>query len=113
FILYNDIVPATKICDKCLHDAPFIIYIRDNNKHLGYRCKTTGCQTRKPLYKTNMPICKFVHILYLLIPNSTYKQLNLWYDISNHTIHNMKKILRKAYSHYLEQHPVRLGGLGI
>ncbi|KAG0438134.1 hypothetical protein DMUE_3279, partial [Dictyocoela muelleri] len=111
FLVCNKIVDEQKNCIKCSNMSQLQIYTRDNNRHIGFRCKTSSCQYREPLLRTKICITKYIHVIYLLMTNASYKQLNIWYNLPNNTINKIKNKLRSAYNRYLNVRPCFLGGI--
>ncbi|KAG0429960.1 hypothetical protein DMUE_5710, partial [Dictyocoela muelleri] len=106
-----EIVKLRRYCIKCGGITELQIYKRDGNSHLGYRRKTSNCRHREPIYRSNLPFTKLINVFYLLMSNSSYKQLNYWYNLPNNTIHRIKKKLREAYKIYSLRRPIILGDL--
>lgn len=113
FLLENEVVTEEKRCQNCSGTVVLKICIQNNKKLLLYRCRVHGCQKRFSLFRTNIPLPQFLHLLYLLLSGVTYKQLEWWYGFSSATILRAKTALRKCYARYIQDRPVVLGGIGV
>ncbi|KAG0441814.1 hypothetical protein DMUE_0771 [Dictyocoela muelleri] len=106
FLLGYEIVKMWRCCIKCGGITEFKIYKRDGNSNLGYRCKTLNCRNIEPIYRSNIPFTRLIHVFYLLALNASYKQLNFMYNLPNNTIHRIKKKVREDYKIYVNKRPI-------
>ncbi|MGL6132098.1 MAG: IS1595 family transposase, partial [Fusobacteriaceae bacterium] len=74
------------------------------------RCLAKGCQHREHFFETKLSMDTYIHIVYLLICDINYRQLYLFYGISNSTISRIKKHLHMCFKTYLERRTIFLGG---
>ncbi|KAG0441579.1 hypothetical protein DMUE_0940 [Dictyocoela muelleri] len=93
FLIENNIVKESKICSNCNGITKFRIFTSHGTKKILYKCSTKGCQKRETLHHVNIPLNKYIHIIYLLMTNCTYEQLYIWYNLSSETIFKIKKEL--------------------
>lgn len=112
FLLENNIVSEEILCE-CLNYMKFKIYKLGESKQLLYRCSKKGCQKRKSLLQTNIPLIKYISIVYWLLSSASYWQINIWSGVTDQTINNIKRKLRIIYGKYISAHPVFLGGMGV
>ena len=91
------IITNTIECDKenCSEIANLKIYEDRQLKTLVYRCSNNNCRSRKTMYSTKLPLTKFLHILYMILTNFTYKQLNWYFSKRDSTILKYKKIIKR------------------
>ncbi|KAG0434099.1 hypothetical protein DMUE_5301, partial [Dictyocoela muelleri] len=78
-------------------------------KTLVYRCINSTCRKRKALINTKLNFPTLVHIIYLLLARTSYKQLFWDHGISEATIRQIKKRLIHCYYKYSSERPVYLG----
>ena len=113
FIIEYEIISYEKNCHSCNSITRLVVYTQGLNKRLVYRCRTRVCQAKQPILRTALPLTSYVHLVYLLLSDASYKQLYWWYGFANTTISSCKQRLREIYKKYVEDRPVYLGGLGV
>ena len=62
---------------------------------------------------SNIPLPKWLHLMYLWATKASNKQTQLQTGLSNHTIIDAFACLRKICGRYLQENPIQLGGPGI
>ncbi|KAG0417775.1 hypothetical protein EQH57_0881 [Dictyocoela roeselum] len=98
FLIDNGIIKDKIECDNCSSTAPITISTVNGNERIIYRCISKNCRKRIPLFKINIRINEYLFILYCLLLNIKYSQIkSLVNNISNETISNARKFLRKQF----------------
>lgn len=113
FILDHEILPNEKICERCGYTTRLVVYRQGRSQRLIFRCKARICQAKRPIFRTALPLTSYVHLVYLLLSDASYRQLNWWYGFANTTISSCKQKLREIYKKYVDDRPVYLGGPGL
>lgn len=112
FLMENGIILQTSVCEKC-GDISKLIAINEDSGCIAHRCKRKGCQARKSLFTSKIPLFKVLQIIYFLLIDVNYRQLYLFFGIADSTISRIKKNLLRVYNMYLNVKPrVVLGGIG-
>ncbi|KAG0437747.1 hypothetical protein DMUE_3510 [Dictyocoela muelleri] len=112
FIVENNIMTRHIICEACGRNSVLKKMIRKSKCIIIYRCEFVSCRKIKSTTNSKIELTKLIHIIYLILNNSTYKQINIYHGIADTTINNIKKRMRKCFEAYCTKRPVFIGGLG-
>lgn len=108
FLVEKEVLTEEIDCSSCRNKMRLQI----RKKQLIYRCIFRNCRQRKTLCRNSLGLCKYLHIIYLILTECNYKQLNRYYNLTNTTIFRMKKLLRKIFKKHMQNNKTFLGGLG-
>ncbi|KAG0421623.1 hypothetical protein DMUE_6279, partial [Dictyocoela muelleri] len=98
FLVDNGIIKDSIECDKCSSPSSLTISTVNSNERIIYRCSSKNCRKRIPILKINIRINDFLFLLYCLLLNMKYYQIKcLINNVSNETISNARKFLRKQF----------------
>ena len=87
-----------------------------------WKCQTKLCHNYKNYISirkgsffanSNIPLPKWLHLMYLWATKASNKQTQLQTGLSNHTIIDAFACLREICGRYLQENPIQLGGPGI
>ena len=112
FLLSNNIISTTVICNNCRELYALKRLIACSSAIL-YRCPKRRFRKRHYLFLFRIPLADVVHLIYLLMLDLSYSQINYFWFVSDSTIERYKALLLDAYWVYIQQRPVLLGGPGI
>ena len=112
FLLSNNIISTTVICNNCRELYALKRLIACSSAIL-YRCPKRRFQKRHYLFLFRIPLADVVHLIYLLMLDLSYSQINYFQFVSDSTIARYKALFLDAYWVYIQQRPVLLGGPGI
>ena len=87
-----------------------MVYFGINTKNFIYRCQNTRYRKRKSACRTRLDSPTLIHIVYLLISGSTYKQIYIFHGLSDATIASIKTLLSKCNTEYMNTCTIFLGG---
>ncbi|KAG0421007.1 hypothetical protein DMUE_6317, partial [Dictyocoela muelleri] len=71
----------------------------------------TSCRKINSITSSNLDITELVHLIYLLLNDSNYRQIKNYYGVSNGTISSIKNKLKICYDLYCNERQIFLGGL--
>lgn len=108
FLIEKDILKENKNCPSCSRAMKLEI----RNRTINYRCVSKSCRKRFSIVSTNLGICSYINIIYLIITECSYKQLKRYHNLTNKTIFKIKKKLKEVFKIFMERHPIFLGGPG-
>ena len=73
FLTENSILQLEKRCDNCRQEVTMLLLTIDDS--LFYRCPKRGCQARKKIYSSRLPLVKTMHMSYLIMLGNNYNQI--------------------------------------
>lgn len=111
-LLECEVLNARKTCIKCGGSAPVVVYTESKIKRLIYRCKKRNCQFKTSIYNTKLPLQEFCLIVFKLMIGGKYNEVTTEVSVSEKTLVNIRKVLRKIYKIYIDKRKVVLGGMG-
>ncbi|KAF9744824.1 hypothetical protein NGRA_3563 [Nosema granulosis] len=98
FLIEEKLVKKNGVCDKCSSVTEPMKYSENNNERLVYRCRKTGCQSKKNLFKGNrLPFDEFLFLVYLILLKEDYNQIKHLYHVSNTKIESVQIKTHYAY----------------
>ncbi|KAF9764771.1 hypothetical protein NGRA_0276 [Nosema granulosis] len=113
FLIEEKLVKKNGVCDKCSSVTELMKYSENNNERVVYRCRKTGCQSKKKFFKGNrLPFDEFLFLVYLILLKEDYDQIKHLYHVSNTKIASVKNTLR-LYFETRNKEGLLIGGLGV
>lgn len=110
FLTETGILAPTKTCIKCGSITKLVVYRKNDDETLIYRCSRKGCQSKRGIFNTKLSIPKALQVIYLMFADVNYHQLYLFIGIADSTISRFKTKLDGIFERYLRERPVLLGG---
>ena len=108
-------------CPNCQEMCFWTKYLKSKDGW-AWKCQTKLCQNYKNYISirkgsffanSNIPLPKWLHLMYLWATKASNKQTQLQTGLSNHTIIDAFACLREICGRYLQENPIQLGGPGI
>ncbi|KAG0440003.1 hypothetical protein DMUE_2054 [Dictyocoela muelleri] len=98
FLIDNGIISEEILCDKCGNISKITISTVNGIDRIIYCFNYKNCRKRTPLISIKIRINHYLFLIYLLILNMSYYQIKgLLGNISNETISNARKLLRREF----------------
>ncbi|KAG0420632.1 hypothetical protein EQH57_0073 [Dictyocoela roeselum] len=110
YCLNNNILEMNRNCPRCGGDTILKLYKKHAKQIIIYRCCNQNCRRKIPITNTKLKITQLVHIIFLILSGTNYKQLYWYFGVSDKTIYFIKKKLQKCYEFYINKRPILLGG---
>lgn len=111
FLINNTIVPTTKVCIYC-SNVSYIQPITSESSTIVYRCTKKGCQRRMTSTRSKIPLTRLVQMIYFLLLDINYRQLYMFFSLSDKTIAKIKKALTECYRLHMNTSNIAIGGPG-
>ena len=108
-------------CLECRNPMNWTKYAKSKDG-FGWKCQNPACEKYKYYVsirtgsffaQSNIPLTKWLHLIYLWSIETPNKQTRLHTEISEPSIVNAFACLREICDRWLQEHPIRPGGPGV